>query len=49
MTSNVVEMTYSMLKNLKEKTGKNLDQWIQIVNNGKLTKHKEIIDFLKSE
>jgi predicted transport protein len=38
-----------MLRNLEEKTGKNLDQWIQIVDGSKATKHKEIIDYLKSE
>ena len=49
MPSNVEEMTNSMLRNLEEKTGKNLDQWIQIVDGSKATKHKEIIDYLKSE
>jgi len=49
MPSNVDEMTQSMLRNLEEKTGKNLKQWIQIVNASKVTKHKEIINFLKSE
>lgn len=43
------EMTKTMLINLEEKTGKNLDQWIQIVNISQVTKHKEIIDYLKSE
>ena len=49
MPTNVDEMTQSMLRNLEQKTGKNLDQWIQIVNRSKATKHKEIIDYLKSE
>jgi hypothetical protein len=49
MPSNVDEMTASMLSNLEEKTGKNLDQWLQIVNTSQVTKHKGIIDFLKSE
>jgi hypothetical protein len=49
MPSNVDEMTASMLSNLEEKTGKNLDQWLQIVNTSQVTKHKGIIDFLKIE
>jgi hypothetical protein len=42
-------MTYAMLQNLESKTGKNLDQWIEIANNNPATKHKKIIDYLKSE
>lgn len=38
-----------MEKNLFEKTGKSLEQWIQIVNESGITKHTEIINFLKSE
>jgi hypothetical protein len=49
MPSNVDDMTNTMLQNLEEKTGNNLDQWIQIVNHSQVTKHKEIIDHLKSE
>jgi len=49
MPSNVDEMTKTMLINLEEKTGKNLDQWIQIVNESQVAKHKEIIVYLKSE
>ena len=49
MPSNVDEMTNTMLQNLEEKTGKNLDLWIQIVNNSQVTRHKEIIGHLKSE
>ena len=49
MPSNVDEMTDSMLHNLEEKTGKNLDQWIQIVNGSKVVKHKGMINYLKSE
>ena len=49
MPSNVDEMTESMLRNLREKTDKGLDQWIQIVNGSMVTKHKEMINYLKSE
>jgi hypothetical protein len=49
MPTNVDEMTKTMIRNLEEKTGKNLDQWIQIVGESEITKHKEIINYLKSE
>lgn len=49
MPPNVDEMTDSMVRNLEEKTGKKLDQWIQIVNGSKVTMHKEMINYLKSE
>ena len=49
MPSNVDEMTTTMIRNLEEKTGKSLDQWIHIVNESKISKHKEIVSFLKSE
>lgn len=38
-----------MEEGLKEKTGKTLEQWIKIVQQQKLDKHKAIIDFLKAE
>jgi hypothetical protein len=49
MPSNVDEMMESMLRNLEEKTGENLAQWLQIVNDSELTKHKEFINSLKSD
>jgi hypothetical protein len=49
MTSNIDGMTNTMLQNLESKTGKNIDQWIEIANKSPATKHKEIIDYLKSE
>lgn len=49
MPSNVDEMTNTMLQNLERKTGKNLDQWIKIVDDSQATKHKAIIDYLKTE
>ena len=45
MTSNIDDMTNTMLQNLESKTGKNLDEWIKIANNSPATKHKEIIDY----
>ncbi len=49
MAKSPEEMIASMIENLKEKTGKSLDQWIAIANKTKLAKHGEIVKFLKSE
>ena len=49
MPSNVDEMTNTLLRNREVKTGKNLDQWIEFGNSSQVTKHKDIIDYLKSE
>ncbi|MEK6155022.1 DUF5655 domain-containing protein [Flavobacteriaceae bacterium 3-367] len=38
-----------MEKGLLEKTGKPLDHWIKVVKASKIEKHREIIDFLKSQ
>ena len=38
-----------MENGLEEKTGKPLDHWIKVVHDSKVEKHKEIINFLKSE
>lgn len=37
----------TMIDNLKSNSGKTLEQWIDIVKNENLTKHGEIIKFLK--
>jgi len=42
-------MEDSMIKNLEEKFGKSLPEWISIVSKSGLKKHKEIVDYLKSE
>ena len=39
----------SMIANLKEKTGKSLDQWVAIARKTGLAKHGEIVKHLKSE
>lgn len=39
----------SMIANLKEKTGKTLDEWVKVANGAKLAKHGEIVKFLKTE
>ncbi len=42
------EMEASMVRNLKEKTGKELGEWIEIVRSTGLEKHGEIVKRLKS-
>lgn len=37
----------TMLENLKEKTGHSLDEWKKIITKEKLSKHGEIVKFLK--
>lgn len=41
--------TQTMIDNLNKNTGKTLEEWIKVVKNSGIEKHKEIIDFLKSE
>ena len=43
------EMAKSMIKNMPEKTGKSLEQWLKIVGKANLAKHGEIVKHLKSE
>ena len=49
MAKSPEEMLESMLNNLKNNTGKNLEEWLQIAQKSKLTKHGEILKYLKSE
>ena len=49
MPKNPDEMAAAMLANLKEKTGKTLPQWLKIVRSSKLSKHGQIVKFLKTE
>jgi predicted transport protein len=49
MAKSPEEMLDSMVANLKEKTGKTLDEWIQTARKTKLAKHGEIVKYLKSE
>lgn len=39
----------SMIANLKEKTGKSLDDWVKLARKTKLDKHGQIVAHLKSE
>ncbi len=43
------EMAEAMVRNLAEKTGKTLIQWLKIAGGSKLNKHGELVKFLKSE
>ncbi len=49
MAKSPEEMAAAMVRNLQEKTGKSLPQWLKIAAKSKLTKHGEIVKFLKSE
>lgn len=39
----------TMVKNILEKTGKSVDEWVKIVNNSGLEKHNDKMKFLKTE
>ena len=49
MAKSPEEMMASMVKNLKDKTGKSLPQWQKIAKASKLAKHGLIVKFLKTE
>ena len=46
---NPLSMENVMLKNMVEKTGKPIEEWISIVNEQNFVKDKSIINFLKKE
>jgi hypothetical protein len=43
------EMAASMIANMKEKTGKTLEQWLKIAKKEALEKHGQIVKFLKEK
>ncbi len=49
MAKSPEEMAAAMVRNLREKTGKSMAQWLKIAKGSKLSKHGEITKFLKSE
>jgi len=49
MAKSPEEMLESMVQNLKEKTGKPLEQWLKIAAATKLDKHRKLVDHLKAE
>jgi predicted transport protein len=48
-TDTVKNAIDTQVKNLEEKTGKNLDEWIHIVNSSGLEKHGEMVAMLKEK
>ena len=42
-------MEKAMLRNMVEKTDKNIDDWIALVKVKNFSKHGEIVNYLKSE
>jgi hypothetical protein len=49
MAKSPEEMLESMVQNLKEKTGKTLDEWLKISKAAKLSRHGEIVKLLKTK
>jgi predicted transport protein len=43
------QATQTMIRNMPEKTGKSLEQWLPLVKKAKLEKHGQIVKFLKTE
>ena len=44
-----LSMEKAMLENMVDKTGKSIEEWIDIVNKQKFIKNKDIVKFLKEE
>ena len=44
-----LSMEKAMLKNMIEKTGKSIEEWIKIVKEKDFLKHGEIVKFLKEQ
>lgn len=49
MSEKIDAAVATMIQNLKEKTGKTLEEWIQIASASRLDKHKGIVDHLKQQ
>lgn len=49
MAQSPEQMRESMIANMTEKTGKPLEAWLGVVSRSGLTKHGEILKFLKTE
>jgi predicted transport protein len=45
----IEKATQTMIENLYKNTGKTIENWIEIVNNENISKHGEIIKFLKEK
>jgi len=44
-----LSMEKAMIKNMIDKTGKSIDEWIEIVKKQNFVKHNEIVAFLKKD
>ncbi len=42
--SSIDKATETMIRNLQEKTGKNLTEWIKIARAAKIAKHRELLN-----
>jgi hypothetical protein len=49
MPASPEEMANAMIANMKEKTGKTLEQWLAIAKKTGAAKHREIVKALKSD
>ena len=49
MAKSPEEMAAAMVANMKEKTGKTLEQWVKVAAKSKLEKHGQIVKHLKEE
>lgn len=49
MAKSPEEMLESMIGNLKEKTGKTLEEWLAVTAKAKIGTHKALVDHLKAE
>jgi Domain of unknown function (DUF5655)/Domain of unknown function (DUF4287) len=49
MAKSPEEMADSMIRNLQEKTGRSLEEWVVTVGRQRLAKHGEIVKWLKGE
>ena len=44
-----LSMEKAMIKNMVDKTGRSIDDWLMIVSKEKFNKHNEIVLFLKKD
>lgn len=49
MSDKIDQATNNMIQNLENKTGKSFDEWLSIARGSNLQKHKELLNWLKSE
>ena len=49
MAKSPAEMKASMIAGLREKTGKTLEEWLEILRSSDLSKHKEFVTLLKTD